>query len=217
MANKDLQNEINKLIDLQKKYFSIQYDNNKYYEKEQTILEMKLQNNNCISVFIDQYYNSIIDTLRKYKDKRIGEKTKEKIANEIKELSSDIAFVHFYNGYNSWDSKDYTLSIELKNETYTHSRVKINIKFWNYEKLNSPYNIETNYSIDINGCNKENYIYIDNTREQAEKILSSYNELKAFKEEKLKEINDRIDEHFKKYNLITLDNYDYYTIKKTYN
>ena len=216
MENKDLKKEIGKLIDLQKKYFSIQYDNDKYNEKEQTILEMKLQNNNCISVFIDKYYNSIIDILRKYENKRIGEKTSKKIASEIKDLSSDIDFVYFHSGYNSWDCNDYTLSIELKNETYTHSRVKIEIKFWNYEKLNSPYDIKLKYSIDVNGCKKEDYLYIDDTRKQAEKILSSYNELKAFKDEKIKEINERIEKHFKDNNLITIDNYDYYTIKKIY-
>ena len=218
MLNKDLQKEIDKLIDLQKKYFSIQYDNdiNYYNEKELLSLEMKLQNNNCISVFIDKYYNSIIDTLRKYENKRIGEKTSEKIASEIKSLCNDIDFVYFHSGYNTWDSNDYTLLVELKNETYTHSRVKIEIKFWNYEKLNSPYNIELKYSIDVNGCKKEDYVYIEDTRKKAEKILSSYNELKAFKEEKIKEINEKIEKHFKDNNLITIDNYDNYTIKKMY-
>ena len=179
MANKDLQKEIDKLIDLQKRYFSIRYDNDKYYEKEQIILEMKLQNNNCISVFIDKYYNSIIDTLRKYENKRIGEKTSEKIASEIKSLCDNIEFVYFHSGYNSWDSNDYTLLVELKNETHPYNRVKIEIKFWNYEKLNSPYNIELKYSIDVNGCKKEDYLYIDDTRKQAEKIMQSYNELKV--------------------------------------
>ena len=216
MANKDLQKEINTLIDLQKKYFSIRYDNDVRYstEKEILSLEMQLQNNNCINVFLENYYTEIIDTLRKYENKRIGEKTREKIASEIKELSSDIDFVYFHSGYNSWDSNNYTLSIELKNETYTHSKVRIKIYFWCYG--NSDYNVDIKYAVDINGCKKENYVYVDNTREKAEQILSSYKELKAFKEEKLKEINDRIDKHFEDHNLRIIENYDYYTIKKIY-
>ena len=49
MLNKDLQKEIDKLIDLQKKYFSIQYNNDiNYYTKElgrQNITDV--YRNNC--------------------------------------------------------------------------------------------------------------------------------------------------------------------------
>lgn len=207
---RNLQEEINKLIDLQKKYFSTQYNYDNYNEKELISLEMKLQKTNCITVFLDNYYNDIIDVLRKYQNKRLGEKTREKVANDIKGLSDSIEYVYFNNGYNSWDSNNYRLIIELKNETYTHSRIQVEFYFWYFA------NADVKYSIDINNIKLDNYIYVDDVKQRSIDIINSYKELKKFRDEKLQEINNKRDNYFEMYNLISIDDYDNYTIKHLY-
>ena len=194
-----MKQEINKLIELQKEYFTEKekdFRNQDYYILEKIMLKMNIQTNNIISIFIKEDYQKVIDTLKKYQNKRIGEKTKEKIQEDIKGLNSLYEFVYIHHGYYSWDANNWTISIELKNETYTHSRVRIELEFQYY---NNAYQDTQGYMVSINGYDKGKYIYRNDIDELANNIINDYNKTKQEIEDLKKQANDKMDMFRKKY------------------
>lgn len=202
--------EINKLIEVQKEYFKEKekdFRSQDYDILKKANLKMNILVNNIINMFIVEEYDNIINTLKKYQNKRIGEKTKEKIEEDIKSLNSLFEFVYIHNGYNSWDSNNWTLSIELKNETFTHSRIKIKLEFKYYKNA---YEETEGYIIYINGYSKDKYIYRNNIDTLANNIINDYNKTREEIEELKKQANKKMDSFREKYpyNLLG-DNNDY--------
>ena len=127
--------------------------------------------------------------MKKYENKNIGEKTINKIEEEIKDYLNDLEvdYIYFRLNKNNYDS-DYHfgyLSIELKNITIKY---EFNL-YRNYGKNYNYYDIYNQESIIF--CSSkdmifQNYEYIEDTKKQATYI---YNLSKKQKEkvEKLKE------------------------------
>lgn len=197
-----MEKELLQFIQLQTEYFNERKKD--FREVDQEKLDklnvmLKISENNIIKKFIDEDFGNVISTLKKYQNKRIGEKTKEKIDDEIKSLNKNFEYVHLYHGYYSWDEKNWTLTIELKNEKYPYSRVniKLNFTYWKKTEYNTKY--EDEYTIDINGYNKEKYILIENIEEKAIEIIKEHQLLKKNIDEKVAEINKNIDCYREKY------------------
>ena len=166
-------------------------------KKDLTILKIQkvLVSNNIVKLFIDKYNNGIIEILKKYENKNIGDKTTEKIEEEIKDYLNDLEVEYIYfrlnkNNYNSEYNLGY-LSIEFNNLI----KIKYEFKLYsNYDKKYNYYDIINIYQYnDYNliYCSSEDmiftkYEYIEDVKKQATYI---YNLSKKQKEkfEKLKE------------------------------
>lgn len=184
--------EINKLIEVQKEYYMEKAKDFRSQDHDilkKANLKMNILVNNIINMFIVEDYDKIINTLKKYQNKRIGEKTREKIEEDIKSLNNLYEFVYIHNGHNSWDSNNWTLSIELKNETYTHSRVKIKLEFQYYKNA---YEDTQGYFIYINGYSKDKYIYRHDIDTLVNNIINDYNKTKQEVEELKKQANNKM-------------------------
>lgn len=205
-----MKKELDRLIELQKEYFNEkgkEFNKIDYTFIKQTSLKMNIVNNNILCMFIVEYYEQIINILKKYQNKAIGEKTKEKICNEIKASTPLFEFVHMHRGYYSWDSNNWTLSIELKNETFTHSRVKITLEFRYY---NNAYSETNGYNIYLNDYTIGSYVYRNDINQLANNIINDYNGLYQYIENSKKELNNKIDEFREKYpNQLLGNNRDY--------
>lgn len=187
-----MKKELNELIETQKEYYTekgkdFRSQDNDILKKAN--LKMNILVNNIITMFIVEDYDKIIATLKKYQNKRIGEKTRQKMEEDIKSLNQLYQYVDIHNGYNSWDSNNWTLSIELKNETYPHSRVKIKLEFQYY---NNAYQDTQGYMVYINGYSKKNYIYRDDIDTLVNNIINDYNKTRQEVEELKKQANDKM-------------------------
>ena len=118
---------------------------------------------------IDLSLNEIIEKeflpiIQKYKNKRIGEKTKEKIGNEIKEyVKNKYTFVVYFNMYQDY----YFSGIKISFNFYTGDNIKIgyiekcsNEKEYNENTFDNLYN----YNVNLD------YNYINNVKEYAKKL-----------------------------------------------
>ena len=206
--------ELNKLIEVQKEYFMEKrkdFRSQDYNMLKKANLKMNILVNNIINMFIVEDYDKIINTLKKYQNKRIGEKTREKIEEDIKSINNLYEFVHIHSGYNSWDSNNWTLSIELKNETFTHSRAKIKLEFKYYKNA---YEETEGYFIYINGYSKDKYIYRTDIDTLANNIINDYNKTRQEIEELKKQANSKMDSFKEKYPYCILgDSQRYYEFK----
>lgn len=197
-----MEKELIQLIETQTEYFNERKKD--FREVNQETLDklrvmLQISENNIIKKFIDEEFENVISTLKKYQNKRIGEKTKEKIEDEIKSLNKNFEYVYLTHGYYSWDSMNWTLSIELKNEKYPHSRIDIKLNFTYWKKTEYYTKYEDEYTIDINGYNREKYILIENIEQKAIEIIKDYNVLKEDIDERITEINKNIDRYREKY------------------
>lgn len=194
-----MKKELNELIETQKEYYTEKakdFRSQDYDILKKAGLKTNILVNNIIAMFIVEDYDKIINTLKKYQNKRIGEKTREKIEEDIKSLNDLYDFVYIHNGYYDWDNNNWTLSIELKNKTYPHSRVKIKLEFQYY---NNAYQDTQGYMIYINGYNKERYIYRNNIDKLINDIVNDYSKTRQEVEELKKQANDKIDTFREKY------------------
>ena len=106
----------------------------------------------------------LIPIIQKYKNKRIGEKTKENIRNEIKEyVKNKYNFIIYFNMFQEF----YFTGIRLSFDFYTEDHKKIgnvdkssNEKEYNENTFNNLYNYY---------CNLD-YNYIDDVKEYAKKL-----------------------------------------------
>ena len=134
--------------------------------------------------------NELIPIIQKYKDKRIGEKTKEKIANEIKEyVKEKYNFIVYFNMYQEF----YFTGIRLSFDFYTEDHKKIGTidkasdeKEYNQNTFNNLYNYNVNLG----------YNYIYDVKEYAKTL---YNE-KIKSKEKIDELRKQIDNEKNKIN-----------------
>lgn len=165
-------------------------------------IEENLISNNIVYLFIKKYDKGIIEILKKYENKNIGEKTSEKIKKEIENYLKELKInnIYFYLNKHNFDS-DYnlgnlTIIFLIDNNNY-FQKIKIEYNFRVYNNLGKNYKY-----YDIKNCYEYNdkntifcsskdmifteYKFIENTKEKSNYI---YNLSKTKKDEfeKLKE------------------------------
>lgn len=145
-----------------------------YAENDKRKMERIIIRHNAKVVFFEEYLPKVLDVYNKYAEKRVGEKTKDKIRTEINELLDGLNVNVYINndGVNysvlnsSWDILYFRYDTENKKR----------LGMWNEEgKLNK---------LDVSMLNPKDIRYIDNSEEyiaakkaQAEKIRELSNEL----------------------------------------
>lgn len=132
----------------------------------------------------------LIPIIKKYKDKRIGEKTKEKIGNEIKEYVKDkYNFIVYFNMFQEY----YFTGIRISFNFYTDD----NIKIGHIEKCSDEkgYNEKTFNNLYNYYCNLD-YNYINNVKEYADKLYISMQDSKK----KIGDLRKQIDDEKNKIN-----------------
>lgn len=171
-------------------------------DKEVINIAIQITKNN-----IDLSLNEIVDKelipiIQKYKNKRIGEKTKEKIANEIKEYAKEkYNFIVYFNMYQDY----YFTNISLLFGFYTENAKKIgtiekcsNEKEYNENTFNDLYN----YNVNID------YTYINDAKNYADKLYiamedskKKIDELKKQIDNEKNNINEYLNNHLNDYRL----------------
>ena len=147
----------------------------KYCEKEGQIVDdmniidiaIQITKNNIDLSLNEIVDNELIPIILKYKDKRIGEKTKEKIANEIKEYTKEkYNFIIFFNMYQEF----YFTGIRISFDFYDKDHKKIgNIDKASDEKGYNQNTFNNLYTYNVN----LGYNYINNVKEYADKLYIS--------------------------------------------
>lgn len=126
-------------------------------------IEKNILYNNIIYLFYKNYHNKIMEIMGKYENKNIGEKTKEKINNEIKEeLKKDGIFSTVYFSFGEYSSDIYKLNFTI----YETEKEKYNNYF--------TYRNEKTGSIIIHNnmlWEKDNYNFITDTKKTSQEIL----------------------------------------------
>ena len=214
LKEEKIQNELN---DYDKKIKQLE----KAYNIEK--IESNLIYNNMGLIFYENYNNKIIDILKKYENKNIGDKTKEKIQEEIKEmLKQDFNFeinvyLHinkdYYSRYNlgdisiyfkkkcynnDWLSDIFKIEYQFCQENYNcYGEQLEKIKKYYYIELEHTYNDKKRIVFIKDNEIKQDMEYIENTKEIATKIYN--HSVKAKMEiskyqEKMKEIRNNLNE-----------------------
>lgn len=181
-----------------------------YCKKEGEIVEEMEVINLAIQITknnIDLLLNEIVEQelmpiIKKYKDKRIGEKTKEKIGNEIKEyIKGKYTFIIYFNMFQEY----YFTGIRLSFDFYTEDHKKIgSIEKWSNEK---EYNEKTFDNL-YNWHGSLDYGYINNVKEYADKLHISMegskkkiDDLRKQIDDEKSKINDLLKNHLNDYRL----------------
>lgn len=159
----------------------------KYCEKEGQIADNMNIINLAIQVAknnIDLSLNEIVEKelipiIQKYKDKRIGEKTKEKIGNEIKEyIKHKYNFIVYFHMYQEF----YFTGIRISFNFYTEDNIKIGCiekasdeKGYNENTFNDLYNyycnLDYNYINDVKDYAKILYIETIKSKKKIDDLL----------------------------------------------
>ena len=149
-------------------------------EKEIYIMAYNVIDINIHHAFETQYKEKIIAVLNKYKSRKVGEKTKEKIREEIKALDTDvIQSVVLRVEYNY-------ICVYIKN---TNIEIEVHkVDNWlndgNKEKIND---------LRVYGCDK--YSYIENVIQFAKEKLQEKKTLETFISEEMKVIKEKIKQY----------------------
>lgn len=169
----------------------------------QKTIEKNLIYNNIIYLFYKNYHNNIINIMEKYQNKNIGEKTKEKIQEELKELlKQDNIFTSVYYSFGRYSHDIYELNFtiyenEKAQKNYSYNKITFNIVMCKYydesdqQKYNNYYiyRNETTCQNIINNNkiwnNNTQYEYIKDTNTQAKIILKEC-------KKSIKKVNDLI-------------------------
>ena len=152
-------------------------------------IAIKLQQDNLKMALYDDTIEKVIEIWNKYKNKQLGERTKEQIIDEIQQHFNNKIYVYISN-YNSYDE---SISIALKNENnYCNNNYRIEI-------ITNEYNIKLLKNNQIQEITKEQTReketkqYIKNPQEQANKIIKLHEKAKQLQEQ-LNEISHDIHE-----------------------
>lgn len=183
----------------------------KYYKQEEQLardmevisLAIQITKNN-----IDLSLNKIVEQelipiIKKYKNKRIGKKTKEKIGNEIKEYIKDkYNFIIYSNMFQEY----YFTGIRLSFDFYTEDHKKIgSIEKWSKEK---EYNEKTFDNL-YNWYGSLDYNYINNVKEYADKLYISMQDSKK----KISDLRKQIDDEKNKINNLLKNHLNDYKVE----
>ena len=183
----------------------------KYCEKEGKIADdmniidiaIQIAKNNIDLSLNEIVEKELIPIIQKYKNKRIGEKTKEKIGNEIKEYVKNkynfIVYFHMYQEY-------YFSGVRISFNFYTEDNIKIghiekasNEKEYNENTFNNLYNCY---------CNLD-YNYINDVKEYAKTLY-----IKTIKsKKKIDDLRKQIDDEKNKINKSLINHLNDYRIK----
>ena len=195
----DLLNEIKEKPEAEKEK-AIQEYNQQKEERENKLneinkkidmltIEKNLLYNNIVYLFYKNYHNIIIETMEKYKNKNIGEKTKEKIQDELKEiLKKDGVFAGVWFSFGQYSCDIYKLNFTIyrtqeEQNNYSYNKIEINYELCNYYRETEKEQFQTYYcyrnektgSIIINNNkiweNNIQYNYIANTTQEAKRII----------------------------------------------
>lgn len=171
-------------------------------EMEVINLAIQITKNNIDLLLNEIVEQELIPIIKKYKDKRIGEKTKEKIGNEIKEYIKDkYTFIVYTNMCQDY----YFTSVRLIFDFYTEDHKKIttidkasNEKEYNEKTFDSLYDY----------CVNLEYPYIDNAKDYADKLHISMegskkkiDDLRKQIDDEKSKINDLLKNHLNDYRL----------------
>ena len=206
-ANNKTEEEIKKEIETykqQEEEIKKEIENIQNKIKIYNIKENILYNNIIISIY-NKYKNNIDDIMAKYENKAIGEKTKEKMQNEIKDLflqddvfKNDNIFIYIQNSFNYYERQYLKIIIEITKKQdlddggfkYIYN-FKLSIDFCKYTNVYE--NIENKKYIDVmaiysyndekmlfsNQFEEEeknnNYKYIEDPEKEAKAIIKLYN------------------------------------------
>ena len=183
----------------------------KYCEKEGKIaddmniidLAIQITKNNIDLSLNEIVEKELIPIIQKYKNKRIGEKTKEKIGNEIKEyVKNKYNFIVYFNMYQEYYFSGIRISFDFYDEE--HKRIgnidkSSNEKEYNENTFNNLYNYY---------CNLD-YSYINNVKEYAKTLYIET--IKSKK--KIDDLRKQIDNEKNKINKSLINHLNDYRIK----
>ena len=148
-------------------------------EKEIYMMAHNVIDINIHHAFEAEYKEKIIAILNKYKGRKVGEKTKEKIREEIKALDTDViqsVALRIEYKYICVYIKNTNIEIEIHkadNDNWLNDGAK--------EKIND---------LRVYGCDK--YSYIENVIQFAKEKLGEKKTLEAFISEEMKTIREKI-------------------------
>lgn len=189
-------------------------------------LQAQLLNNKWLKEFLQANDKNIIETLKKYENKNIGEKTKEKLQNELKELVKNYIkrpeaeiYIHF-SFANYYESEKASLHFEIreqdKQERYIY-KLSFGYKFYIY---NNQYTDgeEKSYIVSFDNCwnfysSKDGYNFTqeDTSKANVKKLLNESKKQKLKVDKLLKqaaEIRHQLGEFVDSYGLEVHDSED---------
>lgn len=182
----------------------------KYCEKEGQIVDnmniidlaIQITRNNIDLSLNEIVEKELIPIIQKYKDKRIGEKTKEKIGNEIKEYIKDkYNFIVYFNMYQEFYFTGIRISFDFYDEY--HKRIgninkSSNEKEYNQDTFNNLYNynvnLDYNYINDVKEYAKTLYIKTIKSKKKIDDLQKQINNEKN-------KINKSLKNHLNDYRL----------------
>ena len=182
-----------------------------YCEKEGKIaddmniidLAIQIAKNNIDLSLNEIVEKELLPIIKKYKNKRIGEKTKEKIGNEIKEyVKNKYNFIIYFNMYQEY----YFTGIRISFNFYTEDNIQIgyiekcsNEKEYNENTFDKLYNYY---------CNLD-YNYINNVKEYAKTLY-----IKTIKsKKKIDDLRKQIDNEKNNINKSLINHLNDYRLK----
>lgn len=154
-------------------------------------IEKNIILNNIDYLINKDFIANVIPMLHTYDNKRIGEKTSEKIRNEVKEYFAKNynnlnVYFNFYKPYDFASNYDIKLTIYVKGYTYEITKLEYQL-YYNVQDAHVTYNFY--------GESKYNYNYIDNPNKEAQKIYKNTLKAKNELEKQINEINEKIKEY----------------------
>ena len=210
------QEEVEKLIEETKEKNNIVKQEEEQIAKDLFVVELErdIISNNASLTFFESYYSRIIDILRKYQGKNIGEKTKEKICNAIKELIyQDISdkeydvYPYYSNGEYSHDLAKIIIQINKKEEYY-NKFINVTLEFstnykdenvvdWYFRNKETDTLIKTSRKTEDDICCYDDYVYVVNPNKIANDVYKKYKKVQEKKEALIKELKELRKEHDK--------------------
>ena len=161
-------------------------------ENDNKIETLEILKSNSIHVFYHEYLQKIVDTINLYANKRIGEKTKEKLNNEIKEVTNGYVNAIIIKDTNIYIYTDMKSHLDYR-DVLLHAKY-VNgecIKFWQADGKLQGFTLE---QIDYN-----NYSYIDDIQAYLQERKQAQDKLK----EQFEEFNKAREEYNKKFGYST--------------
>ena len=182
-----------------------------YCEKEGQIVDdmniidlaIQIAKNNIDLSLNEIVEKELLPIIKKYKNKRIGEKTKEKIRNEIKEyVKNKYNFIIYFNMYQDYYFSDIKISFNF----YTDDNIKIGyIEKYSNEKEYNENTFDNLYNYNVN----LDYNYINNVKEYAKTLY-----IKTIKsKKKIDDLRKQIDNEKNKINKSLTNHLNDYRLK----
>lgn len=156
----------------------------KELEKKKNIYQLAYEmiNINIITAFENLHKEEILNVLNKYVKKRVGEKTKEKIENEIKALDENIKSCYLDIKYDMFGKNEIILY-------YGNFDFEIKINFYEVDNWLNENGEKIN---DICNYTTANYKYIDDILQLAKEKTEEKEKLEEETEKAIKKLKEKI-------------------------